>query len=121
MGLNEMLVMAGGAAGAVCRFAFTIKMKRMISTEFPLATFLINGIGSFLLGFLISVCPVLSVQLLLGTGFMGGFTTFSTFQLENITLLRRRFFGVMLLNMFLSTVLCILLAWIGFQAGNGWQ
>jgi CrcB protein len=49
---SYLMVLIGGAMGAVCRYAVSIQMKRILSSEFPLATFLINLTGSFLLGLL---------------------------------------------------------------------
>ncbi len=112
------MVLIGGAMGAVRRYAVSIQMKRIISSEFPLATFLINLTGSFLLGFLLASGPGSLMRLLLGTGFLGGFTTFSTFQVENVTLFRRRNFGTLLIYAALSVILCIIFAGFGFQLGN---
>lgn len=82
------LVAAGGAAGAVCRSAVSGAVKRRRNTAFPAATFGINLVGSFVLGCLMCLCAGSWVYLLLGTGFCGGFTTFSTYQAEAVTLLR---------------------------------
>ncbi len=118
MAIDYLMVFIGGSIGAVCRFAISIQMKRIISTEFPLATFLINLTGSFLLGLLLAWGPGSLVQLLLGTGFLGGFTTFSTFQVENVTLFRKRSFGILLIYTALSVGLCIASAGLGFLLGN---
>jgi CrcB protein len=114
MAANYLMVLIGGSIGAVCRFAISIQMKRLISTEFPLATLLINLTGSFLLGLLLASEPASLTQLLLGTGFLGGFTTFSTFQVENAALFRRGSYGTLLLYTALSVGLCIASAWLGF-------
>ena len=114
---NYLLVFIGGAAGAVCRFAISIQMKRIISVEFPLSTFLINLIGSFLLGLLLAVHTGGSLQLLLGTGFLGGFTTFSTFQVENVTLYLKRNYRTLALYLAMSVCFCILAAYFGLRLG----
>jgi len=116
---NFLLVFAGGSVGAVCRFALSIQMKRIFSIEFPLATFLINLSGSFLLGFLLAMQPGSSLQLLLGTGFLGGFTTFSTFQVENVTLFLGGSYRTLILYTALSVFLCILFAYFGLLIGSG--
>ena len=118
MAINYLMVFIGGSIGAVCRFAVSIQMKRIISTEFPLATFLINMTGSFLLGLLLASEPGSLTQLLLGTGFLGGFTTFSTFQVENVTLFRKGNYGVLLIYATLSVGLCIVSAGLGFLLGS---
>lgn len=115
MAINCLMVMLGGALGAVCRFAVSIQMKRIFSTEFPLSTLLINLTGSFLLGLLLGFDPASLVRLLLGTGFLGGFTTFSTFQVENVALLQRGGYGMMLLYTALSVGFGVVFAWIGFN------
>lgn len=66
-----------------------IGLKRN-KTSFPIATFLINITGAFLLGYIIGSGVTTGWQLLLGTGFMGAFTTFSTFKLESVQLLNRK-------------------------------
>ena len=85
-----VLAASGGAAGAVCRSMISGAVKRRWNTVFPAATFAINLIGSFVLGCLMCLCAGSWVYLLLGTGFCGGFTTFSTYQAEALTLLRGR-------------------------------
>ena len=63
---------------------------RKNKTQFPIATFLINITGAFLLGYIIGNGVTTGWQLLLGTGFMGAFTTFSTLKLESVQLLNRK-------------------------------
>lgn len=118
MMINNLAVLIGGAMGAVLRFAISVQMKRIISTRFPLATFLINLSGSFLLGLLLGSGQGGLTQLLLGTGFLGGFTTFSTFEVENVTLFRERRCGMLLGYAALSVSLCILVAFLGFRLGK---
>jgi len=118
MAINYLMVLIGGSLGAVCRYAVSIQMKRIISTEFPLATFLINLSGSFLLGLLLASHTGSLIQLFLGTGFLGGFTTFSTFQVENVTLFRKGNYATLLIYMTFSVGLCIVFAYLGFRLGN---
>lgn len=82
-----LAVGVGGFAGAIARYAVNLGIGALWTRSFPLATFLINVSGSFLLGFFsvwaaerASVGPAL--RLLVGTGFVGAYTTFSTFELE---------------------------------------
>ena len=96
---TSMLLAAGGSAGTLSRYWFgrlvaEFQRARWPDLEFPFATLLINVSGSLLLGFLAALClghvdPARrNGYLLLGTGFCGGFTTFSTFSLESFELLR---------------------------------
>lgn len=85
----ELLALAIGAfCGAISRFAVSQWIKTMWKHEFPLATFLINVLGSFLLGLVIGAHLDTTWTLLLGTGFLGSFTTFSTFKIETLQLLQ---------------------------------
>ena len=110
-----LLVMVGGAVGAMCRYAVSIQIRRILSTEYPMATFLINITGSFLLGMLLGSQADSMIRLLIGTGLLGGYTTFSTFQVENLTLFRRKSYGTLLLYTMLSAGFGIALAWLGFR------
>jgi len=116
--VDYLLVMVGGAIGALCRFIGSSFIKKNVSTEFPLATLLINVVGSFLMGLLIAVHPGNFNQLLLGTGFMGGFTTFSTFEMENVTLFQKKEYMKLGLYVVSSGLLCIVFAILGLQIGH---
>ncbi|HML37161.1 MAG TPA: fluoride efflux transporter CrcB [Bacillota bacterium] len=113
-----VMVLVGGSFGAVCRFAMSSLIKRINVTEFPVATLLINMIGSFLIGLLMAAHPGNFNQLLLGTGFMGGFTTFSTFQMENITLFQKKNYLMLFVYILCSLVFCILLSILGLHLGH---
>jgi CrcB protein len=80
------IVAAGGAAGAFARWRLAVAMPTAAGA-FPVTTFLVNLAGAGLLGYLVGRVPVRgprseAVRLLLGTGALGGFTTFSTFAVE---------------------------------------
>lgn len=115
---DYFFVLVGGAFGAVCRFAISSLIKRSISSEFPIATLLINMIGSFLIGLLVAAHSGNLIQLLLGIGFMGGFTTFSTFQFENISLFRNKNYLSLSIYVISSLISCILLAILGLHMGQ---
>jgi len=92
--LNNILAVAiGGAFGAVARYLVSVSPLRSALGEFPLSTFSINIVGSFLIGvgmfyFANRVEDNETLRLLLFSGFLGSFTTFSTFQFEIFELLR---------------------------------
>lgn len=85
-------VAVGSALGGMSRYALSLWMQRVGGASFPLGTLLINITGSFLLGFLLrAASPTTGVspelRLALTTGFCGGYTTFSTFSYEALTLI----------------------------------
>lgn len=80
--MSFLLVAVGGFFGAIARFAVSNYVKARYSGAFPYGTFFINVLGSFLLGLLVGASVDDRILLLCGTGFMGAFTTFSTFKLE---------------------------------------
>jgi CrcB protein len=88
---NYLAVAIGGAIGCCARYGLTNLLQSCLGKDFPLATLIINVVGSFLLGYLffwslerVSITPALRVAIL--TGGLGGFTTFSTFMLESVVL-----------------------------------
>lgn len=90
--LNCLAVGAGGAAGAISRYLLGL-IPVYTYMNFPVGTMLINLTGAFCIGFIAGVAPTGNLTarqiLLLKTGFCGGFTTFSTFSLETLTLMEQ--------------------------------
>jgi CrcB protein len=87
-----LAVGAGGFLGAIARYAVGLLVARFWSGEFPVATFLINVSGSFVLGFFMALSAERlgldpAWRLLVATGFVGAYTTFSTFEYETHRLL----------------------------------
>ena len=96
-----LLALAGGV-GAAVRFMVDGLIRQRVKTAFPWGTMLINVTGSFALGFLAGLvmrghAPG-SLFLILGTGFLGGYTTFSTASLETIRLIQSGRTGLALIN-----------------------
>jgi CrcB protein len=116
--LASGLVAAGGFLGAICRFLTSKWISKRWPTELPIATLLINIVGSFLLGMIIGSAINHSAVLFLGTGFMGAFTTFSTFKLENIQLHANRKRKVMIQYLGFSYGGGILFAFLGLTLGK---
>ena len=88
-----LLVGIGGGAGSILRYLCQKWINDIYHHSFPLATFLVNILGCLLIGMIYAGAEKTTiltpaVRLLLATGFCGGFTTFSTFAFENMTLLR---------------------------------
>jgi CrcB protein len=89
--LAVVLIFFGGGAGATCRYGVGRFVGGRYQGEFPLGTFLINVTGCFAIGLLASVLASLHRDTALataglGTGFLGGYTTFSTYALEGVLL-----------------------------------
>ena len=92
MGITFLQVALGGAAGAVCRYATGLAAVRLAGQGFPWGTVAVNVLGSFLMGVLVVVLVNIAdnrLAPLLLTGFLGGFTTFSAFLLDAVTLFER--------------------------------
>jgi CrcB protein len=109
----------GGGAGSILRY-LTSKLVtwKIGAVNFPLATFIVNITGCFLIGLLIGLSlrnQVLStsMKLLLITGFCGGFTTFSTFSAENLQMYEAGNYGTLALYTLSSIVLGLLAVWGG--------
>ena len=84
----------GAIAGALSRYSLGLLISQLINSSFPVATFTVNLIGCFLMGLFIRL-PIQAVQvspelkLLIFTGFLGSFTTFSSYGLETAVLFNR--------------------------------
>ena len=85
-----VLICLGGALGTGARYLTALWAASAFGPAFPAGTLIVNVAGSFLLGFLMGMAPVFSadVRLMLTTGVMGGFTTYSTFNYETTNYFR---------------------------------
>lgn len=111
-----VLVGIGGILGANARYLVSVWAARRIGAYFPYGTLIVNLSGSLLLGFMATGIVGLAAderELLVSVGFLGAYTTFSTFAFESIGLVRRRAYGLATANVLGSTVLALLGAWIG--------
>lgn len=113
MMFNGILVAVGSFFGACARYGVNLRFKRLPST-FPWATLSVNLSGSFLIGLIMGAGWGDKVYLLLGTGFMGAYTTFSTFNVENIELVKNKEWKKLMLYTGSSYVFGILLAYAGY-------
>jgi len=92
--MSYLLVFLGAGIGGALRHAVNVLAARTVGIEFPVGTFAINVVGSFAMGVLMGVLAARAggqdgLRLFLGTGVLGGFTTFSAFSLEAVTLAER--------------------------------
>jgi fluoride exporter len=108
----------GGAIGSVLRYLMSLFVNKYWANNFPLATFITNVLGCFLIGLIIGFLEKnnltdSNLKWFLVTGFCGGFTTFSTFGYENLTLLQNQNSLTALLYIGTSVFLGILAIWFG--------
>lgn len=113
-----LAIAIGGTLGCWARYAMTNLVQAIYGRDFPYATLSINVLGSFLMGFLfietlerLTISPQLRIGIL--TGFIGGFTTFSTFAMESLLLVEQGEGGKSALYVALSLVLGLLAAFGG--------
>lgn len=116
--MTFLLVASGGFAGAVSRYAISIVLNGRTASGFPLGTFFINLTGTFLLGCLIGSAAGVTWQLLLGVGFAGAFTTFSTFNFEAVQLFINRKGTTALYYLLASYGAGLILANVGYWLGH---
>ena len=113
-----LAIAVGGGIGSVARYLFTLWCERLLGEDFPYGIFLANIIGSFAIGicFVIllerAALPEIARSLLM-VGFLGGFTTFSTFSLQTIGMLQAGRWLEAGVYIFGSVLLSILGAWAG--------
>ena len=113
-----LIVGAGGAFGAIGRYWLSIWVYSLTGRAFPWGTLTVNLLGSLLMGFL-SVWLLermtlsTEVRALLMVGFLGSFTTFSTFSLETLLLLEQGAVARAGVNIAVSVITCVFAAWMG--------
>ncbi len=116
------MVLAGGALGSLARYAAATAIMTRYSGRFPLGTLAVNVTGSFLIGLLMTLLterfqPHPYWRLLLVIGFLGGYTTFSSFEYETFQAVRAGGFRVALLNVTGSVILGYVAVWLGALLG----
>lgn len=113
-----LYVAIGGALGAMGRYGLGVLIMALAGSGFPYATLIVNIVGSFLMGVAIESFAVLwnpggAMQIFITTGFLGAFTTFSTFSLDFISLYQRGDIGAALFYLLCSVCLSIVGLWAG--------
>jgi CrcB protein len=107
-----LLVAVGGAVGSVARYLMASSIQTATGWNFPLGTVLVNVLGCFLIGIMYVLLvarpdPRHDLRALLMVGVMGGFTTFSSFSLETVTMAMSGNIGGATLNVVISVVACL--------------
>jgi CrcB protein len=115
---NIFLIAIGGALGSISRYGCQKWMYYHYPHPFPFGTFVVNVAGSLLIGLLFGLIeknnfPSPEWRILLITGFCGGYTTFSTFSFETLSLLREGQYVYASLYVLLSVLIGLLAVWAG--------
>ena len=123
--MNQLISIAlGGAFGAVIRFLMSAGLYQWLGRGFPYGTLAVNLVGSFLIGLLTEalilqrIAIAVEYRAAILIGFIGAFTTFSTFSLETIYLLEQGNLSKAGLNVLLSVLGCLIAVWLGLLLGR---
>ncbi|AKH90138.1 fluoride efflux transporter CrcB [Edwardsiella tarda] len=111
-GLTLLVVACGGALGAISRFQITNWFNSWFGNAFPYATLTVNVIGCFIMGALVSMLNSGALiaphwRPLIGVGFLGALTTFSTFSFDTFALFSEGFWLKAMVNVLLNLILCM--------------
>ncbi|HEX4263676.1 MAG TPA: fluoride efflux transporter CrcB [Verrucomicrobiae bacterium] len=129
MNLAYLWVAIGGALGSMARYGIggLVSEKFASGSSFPWGTLMVNVTGSFVIGFLGAMTAaegkmtpqsrIFATQLLI-TGVCGGYTTFSSFSLQTLNLLRDREWLYAGGNILLSVICCMIAVWLGYLLGS---
>jgi fluoride exporter len=118
-----VLISLGGALGTAARYLLSVWLLRALGPAFPYGTLAVNVIGSFLLGVILQGsgdAPLFSpaTRLVLGTGVMGGFTTYSAFSYETLQYLQQGAWATAGLYVAATLLVCLAAAALGMQAAR---
>lgn len=116
---NFIIVGLGGAIGSMLRYGVTILSAHLgIFMSGQAATLLVNILGSMLMGWITGMCQQSHWTLFLTMGLCGGFTTFSTFSMQNVKLLEEGYYITAVLYILLTLVLCVTSCIIGYAISS---
>lgn len=117
-----LAVALGGACGALARYGTGRLVAHVVDTPFPWATWAVNLVGCFLIGLAVPVLSGLDVadeaRFFLVLGFLGSFTTFSTYSLDTLSLLVDGHATLALLNAAGSLLVGLVFVWLGRMVGD---
>lgn len=104
-----LIIWLGGGIGSVCRYLVQLGISKLVHVTFPAGTFIVNITGCFIIGLLYGLADKYSAitlewRLFLITGLCGGYTTFSSFSYEGISLFKQGNYTYFILYMLLSVV-----------------
>ena len=117
-----LCVAAGGALGAVARYGISSWVQSVGTTAFPWGTLCVNTVGSLLIGLFLGISELTpvssSTRLLFAVGFLGAFTTFSTYSLETLNLFRDKQAMLGLANIGLNNALTLFLVFAAYSVSR---
>jgi fluoride exporter len=118
-----LAVAVGSALGGMLRYYLGGTVLSRLMGQFPLATFVINITGSFIIGLFLTLAAERfhlnqHLRLAVAVGFVGAYTTFSTFEYETARLVEERYFMLALLNVVLSVIVGFIAVWGGIIAAR---
>jgi fluoride exporter len=120
--LKYWMIGVGGFAGAIARYALGVYIGSRYGVRFPLGTFVINVSGSFLVGLMVTLLARTTASVywryLVPIGFIGAFTTFSTFEYETLRAMQEGQLMTAFLNVALSLVIGFIAVWAGVVLGR---
>lgn len=120
--LKYIVIGVGGFAGAIARYALGSYIGGRYGVRFPYGTFVINMTGSFLIGFILALLSRTTAgpywRYLIPIGFIGAYTTFSTFEYETLRAIQDGQITVGLLNVVLSVIVGFAAVWAGAALGK---
>lgn len=120
--LKYLVIGVGGFLGAIARYALGVYIGSRYGVRFPLGTFIINVSGSFLIGFILVLLARTTAsaywRYLIPIGFIGAYTTFSTFEYETLRAIQDGQVMTGLLNVALSLVIGFIAVWAGATIGQ---
>ena len=121
--LKYVLVGAGGCLGSILRFWVGSYIGSRMGTRFPYGTFVINITGSFLIGLVFAILTARTHwspnwQYLISIGFIGGYTTFSSFEYETLRTIQDGQIGLGFLYVAVSVIVGFVAVWGGVMAGR---
>lgn len=121
---HVLLVSFGGAVGSSLRYLLSLSIHKFFKHPFPYGTLAVNLIGCLLMGFLFTLllekneAIASQIRSLLLVGLLGGFTTFSSFSIETLTLIDEGAIFKAVLNLISNCLGCLLLTWLGVLIGK---
>ncbi len=121
--IETLVIFLGGGIGSVSRYWLALGIYRFMGTKFPYGTMVVNVLGCFLIGLWMTIFgnrfmvnP--NLRLFLIIGILGGFTTFSSFSYETISLFQEGSYFSGTANIVYSVLNCLGATWVGYTIGK---